>query len=67
MSKAGCPYDNAPMERYFNTFKSELIHQHNFRSDMELDSATEEYVFYGTTISDRMITTMISHLLKLIH
>ena len=25
MSKAGCPYDNAPMERYFNTLKSELI------------------------------------------
>ena len=21
MSKAGCPYDNAPMERYFNTLK----------------------------------------------
>ena len=21
MSRAGCPYDNAPMERYFNTFK----------------------------------------------
>ncbi|KIR03890.1 hypothetical protein P261_02705 [Lachnospiraceae bacterium TWA4] len=23
MSKAGCPYDNAPMERYFNTLKNE--------------------------------------------
>lgn len=22
MSKAGCPYDNAPMERFYNTFKS---------------------------------------------
>ena len=20
MSKAGCPYDNAPMERFYNTF-----------------------------------------------
>ena len=45
MSKAGCPYDNAPMERYFNTFKNELIYQHIFRSDAELNSATEEYVF----------------------
>ena len=45
MSKAGCPYDNAPMERYFNTFKSELIYQHHFRSDKDLDSATEEYIF----------------------
>ena len=26
MSKAGCPYDNAPMERYFNTLKSEMIY-----------------------------------------
>lgn len=25
MSKAGCPYDNAPMERYFNTFKNEFL------------------------------------------
>ena len=24
MSKTGCPYDNAPMERYYNTLKSEL-------------------------------------------
>ena len=26
MSKAGYPYDNAPMERYFNTLKLSLIH-----------------------------------------
>ena len=25
MSKAGYPYDNAPMERYFNTLKNEFI------------------------------------------
>ena len=25
MSKAGYPYDNAPMERYFNTLKNDLI------------------------------------------
>lgn len=24
ISKADCPYDNAPMERYFNTLKNEL-------------------------------------------
>ena len=28
MSKAGCPYDNAPMERYYNTLKNELIYLH---------------------------------------
>ena len=27
MSKAGYPYDNAPMERYFNTLKNDLINQ----------------------------------------
>lgn len=26
MSKAGYPYDNAPMERYFNTLKNEFDH-----------------------------------------
>ena len=30
MSKAGYPYDNAPMERYFNTLKNELIYQHEY-------------------------------------
>ena len=29
MSRAGCPYDNAPMERDYNTLKTELIYQHN--------------------------------------
>lgn len=28
MSKAGYPYDNAPMERYFNTLKNDFIYQH---------------------------------------
>jgi transposase InsO family protein len=27
MSKAGYPYDNAPMERYYNTFKSNFYYQ----------------------------------------
>ena len=29
MSKVGYPYDNAPMERYFNTLKNELIYVQN--------------------------------------
>lgn len=28
MSRASCPYDNAPMERYYNTLKNELINHH---------------------------------------
>ena len=29
MSKAGCPYDNAPMERFYNTFKYVRPNSHN--------------------------------------
>ena len=45
MSRAGCPYDNAPMERYFNTLKTELINQHNFKTDAELDTAVHEFAY----------------------
>jgi ISCps2, transposase orfB len=33
MSKAGYPYDNAPMERYFNTLKNEEIYLHNYHKE----------------------------------
>ena len=33
MSKAGYPYDNAPMERYFNTLKNDLIYQHYYHTE----------------------------------
>lgn len=29
MSKAGCPYDNAPMERFYKTFKDELVYRYH--------------------------------------
>jgi transposase InsO family protein len=45
MSTAGCPYDNAPMERYYNTFKAELINRFNFRTDEELSYAVSEYAY----------------------
>ena len=45
MSKAGCPYDNAPMERYYNTLKSELINQRYFHNDEELNSAVYDFAF----------------------
>ena len=35
MSKAGYPYDNAPMERYFNTLKNELINEHSYKTPFE--------------------------------
>lgn len=33
MSKVGCPYDNAPMERYYNTLKNELTNRHYYHSE----------------------------------
>lgn len=36
MSRAGCPYDNAPMERYFNTLKCELIYQKEYNDEKTL-------------------------------
>ena len=41
MSKAGYPYDNAPMERYFNTLKNELIYQHEYQTEEALYTAIE--------------------------
>ena len=44
MSRAGCPYDNAPMESYFNTLKSELVYHHSYSSDNKLFSDIDDYV-----------------------
>ena len=45
MSKAGCPYDNAPMERYFNTLKNELIYEHRYKTEDELYAAVDEFAY----------------------
>ena len=45
MSGAGCPYDNAPMERYYNTLKAELINRFHFHTDEELSYAISEYAY----------------------
>lgn len=44
MSRAGNPYDNAPMERFYNTMKSELIHQYSFDNESDLNEAVTDYV-----------------------
>ena len=45
MSKAGYPYDNAPMERYFNTLKNECTSLYEFRAEEELYQAVEEFAY----------------------
>ena len=51
MSKAGCPYDNAPMERFYNTFKSELICPDSFPVRKVWMKQSEDMCTYGITMS----------------
>jgi transposase InsO family protein len=45
MSKAGYPYDNAPMERYFNTLKNECTNLYEFDTEEDLCKAVEEFAY----------------------
>lgn len=45
MSRAGCPYDNAPMERYFNTMKCELVYQKEYRDEETLYADILSYTY----------------------
>lgn len=44
MSKAGCPFDNALMERFYNTFKSCFYYRYAFDSEQAQDEMTEQYI-----------------------
>lgn len=45
MNKAGYPYDNAPMERYFNTLKNEYINLYEYKTEEALYQAVEEFSY----------------------
>ena len=45
MSKPGCPYDNAPIERYFNTLKAELINLRSFETEAKLYEEVTAYAY----------------------
>ena len=45
MSKAGYPYDNAPMERYFNTLKNECTNLYEFQTEEVLYQTVEEFAY----------------------
>lgn len=49
MSKKGDPWDNAPMESFFGTLKTELVHHRKYRSRTEARAEIFEYieVFYN--------------------
>lgn len=44
MSKGGCPYDNAPMERFYNTFKNCFYNRFIFDSTEVLDEMMKKYI-----------------------
>lgn len=45
MSKAGYPYDNVLMERYFNTLKNECINLYDHETEEELYQAVEDFSY----------------------
>lgn len=45
MSRAGYPYDNAPMERYFNTLKNECTNLYDFETEEALYQTVEEFAY----------------------
>ena len=44
MSKAGCPYDNVPMGRFYNTFKSNFYNVTSFSNVEMMDELTAKYI-----------------------
>lgn len=55
MSKAGYPYDNAPMKRYFNTLKNDLIYQHYYRTEDDVAYNFSNGFVEGTNSRLKMI------------
>lgn len=45
MSKAGYPYDNAPIKRCFNALKTDLVYQYRYHTEKELYTTIEEFVY----------------------
>lgn len=48
MSSPGCPYDNAAMEHFFGTLKTECLYRQKFDSRADVEQAVAEYIqFYN--------------------
>lgn len=45
MSHAGCPYDNAPMERFYNTLKKEYFNLRKFKDIESLDHGIYQFIY----------------------
>ncbi|MCA8881380.1 MAG: DDE-type integrase/transposase/recombinase [Rhodobacteraceae bacterium] len=49
MSRKGDCLDNAPIESYFGSLKTELVHHATFRSRREARASLFEYIAFSTT------------------
>ena len=46
MSSPGCPYDNAAMENFFGTLKTECLYRAHFSSRSDVEQLIAEYVHF---------------------
>ena len=48
MSRRGCPYDNALMENFFGTFKTECLYRYKPATGEQVQPLVDEYIqFYN--------------------
>ena len=45
MSRAGCPYANAPMERFYNILKNEYFYLRNFKDVESLNVGIYQFIY----------------------
>ena len=55
MSKAGCPYDYAPMEHYFNTLKNECTNLYGYVKEEALYQAIEEFYMWNRDCEEKSV------------
>jgi transposase InsO family protein len=60
MSRSGNPYDNAPMESFFSTLKTEWVHHFHYQSRSEAKSSIFDYIerFYNSNRLNSVIGYM---------
>ena len=54
MSSPGCPYDNAAMENFFGTLKTECLYRAHFTTRAEVEQLVTEYVLMLFIIQKRV-------------
>lgn len=55
MSKAGCPYDNAPMESFYGKLKREHLSHYSIKNIAHLDELINDYILGITIIKAHIV------------